>query len=498
MRELLRAVFKTGTGSAASLVLGMIAMKIMAVVTGPGGVGLFSLLRQTQQTALSVANLSGQMAIVQGVASREGKARTEYLTTVMWILSVTGGLVGLAFLAFAPQIARWVTGHADPDIVVMMRWLSLTIVLGVVYSYLTGLLNGHRAIGRVALVQVANFGTMALLAYPFSLLMKAGHPLAFTWLLTASALVTALLALYFALQAGWLPWLFNAVPHSFNRASARHFLYLAGTMLISGFIGTLVPLTVRAITARQFGLAGVGVFEVAWTLSMAYVALILTSFSTYYLPTLSQTMDRVARADLIRRVSRLSTLLMVPLVVTVIALKPLVVRLLYSEEFVPSLEIIRWMLIGDYLKVTSWVFSFTMVAYADMKTFLWTEILWGGLTLCSAVVAIQGMNLLEGVGIGFMILYLTYLAYTLHYVRSRHQLTLDRPAVMRWLGGLGLVCLVSVQTWNDTQVNWGTAWVWVVAALSFSWLGLRSSERGKLKEMLLRRFAVSIHSQYSR
>ena len=41
-------------------------------------------------------------------------------------------------------------------------------------------------------------------------------------------------------------------------------------------------------------------------------------------------------------------MLIVPLVVTTIVLKPAVVRLLYSPAFLPALEIMRWMLIGDY------------------------------------------------------------------------------------------------------------------------------------------------------
>ncbi len=494
MRDLLKAIFKTGSGSVASLGLGMIAVKIMAVILGPSGVGLFSLLRQTQQTALTVAVLNGQMAVVQGVASREGRARDEYLSTVLWIQVVIGATVSFVLLVFAPQITRWVISQTDPKTVEMIRWLSLTIILGVIHTYLTSLLNGYRAIGRVALVQVSNFGMMALLAFPAAWLMKAGYPIAFTWLLTASTFTAAGLSFWFALRSGWLAWLREGMRRNFSRPAAQHFFYLAGTMLITGFIGAGVPLAVRALVAHQFGLHGAGIFDVAWTLSMAYVTLILTSFSTYYLPTLSQTVDPGARVDLIRRVLRLAMLLMVPLVVTVITLKPLVVKLLYSGEFLPALQIMRWMLIGDYFKVVSWVFSFTMIAYADMKTFFWTEVLWGGLTLGCALLVLQGLNSLQGIGVNFLALYVAYLAYTLFYVRRRHHLILDRPVVLQWLVGLVLVIGASVQTWNETQVQWATAGLWISVALGSSWFALSNAERAKISRVLSSRLRVKAYN----
>src|SRR5215207_3291853 len=46
MREILTAFFKTGSGTGASLVLGMVALTFKAIIIGPSGIGLYSLLRQ--------------------------------------------------------------------------------------------------------------------------------------------------------------------------------------------------------------------------------------------------------------------------------------------------------------------------------------------------------------------------------------------------------------------------------------------------------------------
>ena len=55
-------------------------------------------------------------------------------------------------------------------------------------------------------------------------------------------------------------------------------------------------------------------------------------------------------------------LLVAPLITLVILGKSLVVSILYSKEFLPSFDIIQWMLIGDYFKAVGWVLATPMLA----------------------------------------------------------------------------------------------------------------------------------------
>lgn len=475
MGELLRAILKTGGASALSLGLGMVAMKVVALVLGPSGVGFFSILRQTQQIGLTLALLNGQMPVVHGIASRENGERHQYLATVLCIIAAIGTIVGLSFILFGPVLAAWVLNQNEPATVLAIRCLSIPVILGAAHTFLTSVLNGHRAIGQAALVQVLNFGTLAILAYPAAWLARQGYPLAFSGLLTAASLTATALSFWFAFRSGWLSWISGGLRRQFSRMAAGQFLNLAGTMLVTGFLGALIPLAVRAVVTRTFGLESAGILDVAWTLSMAYVTVILASFSSYYLPTLSKTGDRAARVELMGRVLRLALLLMVPLVTSVIALKPLVVKLLYSSEFLPSLHLMRWMLIGDYFKVASWVFSFTMIAYPDMRTFLWTEVIWGAATFAGAVVSVQHFGSIEWIGVNFMLLYLAYLIFTLVYAVRRHRFRVDRPTVLQWVAGLLLIIAVSLHTWNSSKVAPWDAVGWILGGIAFSLLILKVS-----------------------
>ena len=60
MKELLKAAAKSSAGTFITLLSSAVAVKIIAVFAGPAGIGLFSLLRQIQQTASIVGVMGGQ------------------------------------------------------------------------------------------------------------------------------------------------------------------------------------------------------------------------------------------------------------------------------------------------------------------------------------------------------------------------------------------------------------------------------------------------------
>ncbi|GEM_PF-1157283 len=472
MRELVVAVWQTGAASVISLGLGLVATKIFAVVLGPAGIGFISLVRQTYQSAVVFATLNGQTALAQGIASREGETREQYITTAFWILLATGGVVALAFLALPSQISAVVMGRVVGSAVGVMRWLAFAVVGGVVSTYLAGVFNGHRDIPRLALLQTAGAVVSTLLAYPVALLVKAGDTAALALYVTLPLVVACAIAMGFASVRMWLPRLKPV----FRVSAAKEFLGLSGALLLSGFLAAAIPLVVRSLAVRRFGLHGVGIFDVAWNISMNYLLFALASFSTYYVPSLSRLRVSHDQHVLVQRVLRLSMVLTVPVIVAATVLKPAVVDVLYAPGFLPSLDIMRWMFIGDYFKVTSWVFSFTMLAYADVRTLLWTEVVWGGLSIGGAAFALLRLKSLEAVGANFALVYGTYLVFTLAYVIRRRYFVLDRSTARTWLMGFLLILAAGLQTWSDRSTRPVTM-AYVFAAIGFSWIALTTAER---------------------
>ena len=486
MRDILKAALKTMSGSMGFLLFGMLTVKIMAVVLGPNGVGLYSLLRQTLEFSKNLGTFGGEAALVQGLASRTEKVRDRYLVTTFWVFVLGALLMAATLMVLAPWIAPLVFHRNDGQTIGLVRGLALPAVLVVASTYLNGVINGFRAIGLLALIQALGAGAGALLAYPVSLLVQVGYPVAFIAMMSAPPAVGVALGAWRALRAGWLTALRRGPHMSLDSNSLRHFVRLAGTMLVTGLVTAGGVLVVRSLVVRYDGLAGAGVFAAAWSLSMTYIQVILASFGTYYLPTLSQISDPMDRAVLMQQVARFATLLAVPLVVGVVVLKPLAVTVLYSGEFTPALEIIRWMLIGDYFKVAGHVVAMPVLAYADVKVFFWTELLTNLSFTIFAALALSSFGSMQGIGVGFLLMYIAYFAYYLQYSRSRHRLRLTKAMTLPWVLGLALIVGASWYTWTDTQVAWFAAPLWICVAAAFSWVSLTRNEREAMLRMVLR------------
>ena len=212
-------------------------------------------------------------------------------------------------------------------------------------------------------------------------------------------------------------------------------------------MGTCSVLLVRALIIKFDGYASAGIFDAAWTLSMTYVMLILTSFSAYYLPTLGTYKGKPKeRNSLIEQYFCFATFASIPLIAVVMLLRPWVVELLYSKEFVPAIHMMRWMLLGDFFKISSWAMAMPMLAYSDIRPYVISEFLWNfGLSLLAYFSLAMGGSI-ENIGIIFMILYVFYFLYTYFYCRNKFKLKINLNLFLIW--GIGFLFLFSISCFS--------------------------------------------------
>jgi len=473
LKTILLAILKSGAGQVAALLLAAISVKILAVVAGPAGVGLYSLLRQIQQTLSALASIGGQNAIVQGVASRVGQARQQFIASVMWGIALASLLVAVAMLAFADSLAAWLlVDHVDGA--VLIRWTSLAVVLGTLLIVVRSLLNGYMAIGGVAYVNVAvAFGALVL-AYPAARAYDAGHGSALVALLCGSLGLGLVFAVYVAWGRGCFAGLTSAMQHPKGKVFGE-FFGIGLPSLVGLFVGLGAVLVVRGLVARWHGLPAAGHFDAAWSISLTFVVAFLASLQTYLLPALSEGQSASgAWQKVLASAARLSILIAVPLLAGLIVLKPLLVRVLYSSEFMPALELLRWTLLGDYLRVIGWVLATNLIARADMRAYLGVELAWNVVFVTVATAFLSGG--IEGVGPAYVAAYFVYLLLLIGRSLQRHAWEVPRGAIVLWFAGAAATVVVSFSTWHDTEVEpWKL--VLVLGACATVWLCLSAQEK---------------------
>ncbi len=421
------------------------ATKIIAVLAGPAAIGMLSTLQQIREMALTAATLNGGTALAQGASALSGRARASYLRTAAALFTMATGLAAIAMVvapAMAPaMVARWAGLPAAQA--GLIRSLSVAVVFSSGFVFLSSLVSALGAARRLAVLQLAGPGAMAVLAWPAA----RGN---FAWLLAACAAATALAAVcallpYRRRLAGWLEG------GRIQWRDARHYFSIAGIMLATSLAGSAALLMVRANIVRAEGLSGglngVGQFDAAMGISMSQAALLLASLQTYYLPALAREPSAPERRALIRRALTLAAPASALAIAVLAAFKPFWLDLAYSEQFRAAAQYLRWTLLGDYLKVSSWIVSIPMLARADMGVFLASDLASAGCFLILARGLARSRSWPEAAAMAFVGMHAVHLAIGAVYVRRREGFRWSEVA-LPWLGGLAVASAVSLWRWN--------------------------------------------------
>jgi len=84
-----------------------------------------------------------------------------------------------------------------------------------------------------------------------------------------------------------------------------------------------------------------------------------------------------------------------------------VISTLFSSEFSPMRELFAWQLVGDTLKIGSWILAFLMLGKAMVKLFMITEI-FSAMGFYILTYILTGILGLEGVSLAHAINYALY------------------------------------------------------------------------------------------
>jgi len=473
MLELIKAVLKTGSASIANLLISTVTVKIIALVTGPTGVGVWSLLRQCQQSAVTIGTSNGNASFVRGINQLEGKARSQFIRTVATTYLCMGGVVVVGMLALSDKLALWI-GSLHREVILL---LTLPVAVGILREYLFSLINGMRAIGRMAVLQIVGPLSALVIAYPAALLVAKNNYSGFILMMLAVALVTSAVAIIFIRRADW-GIEFQIAPF-WTAESFYRFARLAGVMAITGIFAMLALFACRVLIARYRGIDEAGYFDVAWSLGLTYVALILNAIGSYYLPRLSAMSDH-EQAELVQHVAKLTVIGMTPLVVLMILIKSWVVTMFFSSEFLPALQLFQYVLIADYFKMSAWVFSIVVIARGLDKPLLIGNLMWDACLLLG-VWAVMRFDLPIG-SVGQVLIALHVFGLISYYrlVQKTLNIHLSRRIWLAWFAGLLCVLGASTLMWNATTVNLSSCWLLIVAGL----VPLVGMEKGELATIL--------------
>lgn len=395
-----------GGASVINIIVGLIRMKVAAVMLGPAGVGLVGLLQQLMSVASTVAGMGVGIAGTRQIAETAShEEQSSIATTQRALLWATVGLAlvgALLFWIFREPLSRLIFG--DTDKAKLVGWLSIGVALSVATGSQGAMLTGLRRIGDVARISILSAIISTLAIVPALLIWGEQAVLV---LLLGPPTASFIFGYVFVAR---LPKYDLPRPSLADlKQQVTTLLKLGSTFMLSGLFTIGGQLAVRTLVQKELGAENLGYFTATWTLSVTYMGFVLGAMGTDYFPRLTAVIHNKETANrLVNDQTEVALLLAGPVLVAVMGLAPLIINIFYSSAFTPASEILRWQIMGDILKVMSWPLGMILVASGAGKTFILTEFIGNGVyVLCVAL----GLSLfgVKATGMAFFMTYIVYL-----------------------------------------------------------------------------------------
>jgi len=440
---------QSGAAALASGLLSALATKIIAVVGGPAALAMLSTLQQLRQAAVVAATGNGQTSLVRGASALGGRERSEYVRTVACLFAAATALVAGSMVMWPQSLAA--LAGLGPDASRLIPWLAIPVALTSLLVFASALLNALGAVGRLAILSVIASAAMAVGAWPAARAFAGGQRSALVVLLIFSAAVSGVTALIALVGfRGPLEAWFRGPGQWWSGLAARSFGTTSAALLVSGLAASGALLAVRRHMVLTQGLMVTGQFDAAWGFSMNQVTLVLSSLQTYYLPAVARSRSTAERDRHISSVLTMASLAAAGAIAGIALLKPRLLRMFYSAAFEPAAAYLRWTLLGDYLKVTSWILSIPILAAGDVKMFLAADLAAYGVFLAVAAGLAPAVTAASGAAIGFMAMYAAHLILCAIYLGRTLRFVPTRGALAAWALGLSVVTAVSALSWDQT------------------------------------------------
>ena len=221
-------------------------------------------------------------------------------------------------------------------------------------------------------------------------------------------------------------------------------------------------------------MADVGLFQAANSLTNQYIGIVFSALALDYFPRISAVSEDAGQLrDVVNRQAEIVILIATPLLLALIAMASLVIRILLSADFLPTIPLVRWLALGTLLQAVTFPLGYIFLAKNNKKVYMWGEVITGNILwiICS----VAGYLLFGLVGLGISVVARSLLDIGISYTLCRHFYSFFyyRNVALTIAGCLLVATAGFLCSFNESVWGFAGLWTCVVATTIFALWRLR-------------------------
>lgn len=485
-RQILKYMGLFGSIQGLTILVGLVRNKLVAVILGPGGMGLISLFNSTITLISNATNLGLPVSSVKNLSEvyEEGESSKlhDMVTTVRTISFTTAILGFLVCLIFSTLLDRFTFSWGNHAL--HFALLSPAVAMMAITGGETAILKSVRQMRPLTQITILHVVVALFTSVPIY------------WFFGEAGIVPSLVIFFFAQMVLTCYYTYRLFPPRLRYERRRllkglGMIKLGIAFTISGIFTSGAEFLIRSFLNNHASLLEVGLYNAGFMLTTVYAGMVFTAMETDYFPRLSGVNKDVAACNLmINRQIEVTLLLITPMLLAFMIFMPLVVPILYTSKFMPCVPMAQVIVLALYLRAMKLPVAYLTLAKADSKIFLVLEA-YSSILMVAAVILGYHFWGLEGAGWGLFVtglvdIIVIWVFAHFHYKYEVSPMVLKYATIELPLAIAGFFvtrCLGGVSYWVL-----GVVLVLVSLAVSVEILRRKTSLWKKLKQNLAGRF----------
>jgi PST family polysaccharide transporter len=328
--------------------------------------------------------------------STDALRRRSLLFTVGRIGLIVGLVTALVVALLSRPLAQWLLSDAGYAWVFVLG--ALGILATIANSVLLSVATARGAIGRVALSH--------MLATVAGLLIFA--PAAIHWGIPGGLLASSLVFLASLLITCAIMWRTKLVHireffGRFDRHEGRRIADFYPMLIVHAVMVPLSLILIRQHVTSVLSLESAGLWQACWRLSDTYLMVVMMSVSLNFMVRLGRVVKvhEKLRAEVLKTLSA-SIGATAVMALGIFVLREWVVRIIFSDKFLPVVDYIPMQLVGDILRMVGWTLGFVLVATIRSRWYIAIEVAVPLVFISAAHVLASGMGV-QGVTTAYVL-----------------------------------------------------------------------------------------------
>jgi len=366
-------LIKTSLLNGVAVIIKMLTLlginKVLAIYVGPAGYAATGQLQNAIQIITTFASGAINTGVTKYTAEyHDDEARQRLVWRTAGTIALTGSILsGIIIVTFNRYLAIWFLQDSSYGSVFI--WFAVTLVLFTFNALLLAILNGKKEIARYVVANIS--GSIFALSMTVILTIWLGLYGALVALAVYQSL-SFFVTIYLCHKAAW----FN-IRHFFGGIDKSTVINLSKFTAMALASAICIPLShifVRNYLGETLGWDASGHWEAMQRFSSAYLMLVTTTLSVYYLPRLSElSKPSEIKSEIIQGYKIILPITMI-FGLIIFILRDYIITLLFTKDFSPMRQLFGWQILGDTIKIASWILAYLMLGKALVKMFIITEI----------------------------------------------------------------------------------------------------------------------------